>query len=216
MGLYFYFGFHAVFTFAKPTTTTKKNPKTYKAAEPLSRAGVGSTHPHPDTHHPAVTQPRVKRHCQPRSQLPPQTAPTSDCSTAAASLQQEPKAESCGSSPLPAGPTQPAWCLAVCLASAQPLPASPRIAISGLLCKRFLQPQSHEPQRSPTAARLGLVVSTQGWRWAPRAGGNRRAAPESPTPPTLAWGKGGVFLGKSRRRRGWLGSTMQMAALDKD
>lgn len=59
-------------------------------------------------------------------------------------------------------PMQPAWCLSVCLASAQPLLASPRIAISGLLCKRLLQPQPHEPQRLPRAG-LGLVVTT--WDW---------------------------------------------------
>lgn len=135
----------------------QQNLKTCKAAEhpPSSPRGWGE-HPPTPRHPPPcgdTDQPWVRRCCRPHSQPPP--ALTAAQLQLGASLRREPKAESCGSAPLPAGPVQPAGCLAVCLASAQPLPASPRIAISGLLCKRLLQPQPqpHEPQRLPGATR---------------------------------------------------------------
>lgn len=82
-----------------------------------------------------------------------------------ASLQQELGAELHHSSPPAASPAQPAWCLAVCLASAQPLPASPRIAISGLLCKSppvTATGAAGAPVLAQGGEHPGLVVSTQG------------------------------------------------------
>lgn len=162
--------FSLVFIFFSPLQKhQQQNLKTCKAAEPSSSPCGWGEHPPPTLApiSPRWQSPVLGEEMLPTTSSTPATRPQLQLG---ASLRQELGAELHHSSPAAASPAQPAWCLPVCLASAQPLPASPRIAISGLLCK--------SPPAAATGA-AGAPALGKGWWWAPRAAAGHPGLPAS-------------------------------------